>query len=62
MKYILLMQFKIAGWETGNVTNWQPEHIKANAEFVARFNKELAAAGELVGCEGLGGPEHLKVW
>lgn len=61
MKYILLMQFKIAGWESGNVTNWKPEDIKANADFVAQFNQELDAAGELVGCEGLGGPEQSKV-
>jgi hypothetical protein len=61
VKYILLMQFKIAGWETGNITNWQSQDIKANADFVARFNRDLTTAGELVGCEGLGGPEQLKI-
>jgi hypothetical protein len=61
MKYVLLMQFKIAGWNTGNVTNWQPEDIKANIDFVRRFNEALADAGELVGAEGLGGPEQMKV-
>lgn len=61
MKYILLMQFKIAGWKTGNMSTWQPEDIKANTDFLGRFNKELADAGELVGSEGLGGPEQLKI-
>ncbi len=61
MKYILLMQFNIAGWKTGNRNTWQPEDIQANIDFVRRFNKELADAGELVRCEGLGGPEQMKV-
>jgi hypothetical protein len=60
VKYILLMQFEIAGWETGNRNTWQPEDMKANIDFVHRFNKELADAGELVGKEGLGGPEQMK--
>jgi hypothetical protein len=55
------MQFKIAEWETGNRDTWQPEDIKANIDFVRRFNKDLADAGELVGSEGLGGPELIKV-
>jgi hypothetical protein len=55
------MQFSIAGWNAGNTSTWQPEDIKANIDFVRRFNKELADAGELVGSEGLGGPEQLKV-
>ena len=61
MKYVLLMQFSIAGWKAGTPSTWQPEDIKANIDFVGRFNKELADAGELVGCEGLGGPEQMKV-
>ena len=61
MKYILLMKFDIAGWETGNRNTWRPEDIEANIDFVRRFNKELADAGELVGKEGLGGPEQMKV-
>ncbi len=55
------MQFKIAGWEAGNMANWQPEDIKANADFLGRFHKELSDAGELISSEGLGGPEQLKV-
>lgn len=61
MKYILMMQFKIAGWDTGNVTNWKPEDIQANADFLTRFRKELSETGEFVSTEGLGGPENSKV-
>jgi hypothetical protein len=61
VKYVLLMKFDIAGWETSNRSTWQPEDIKANMDFVRRFNKGLADAGELVGSERLGGPEQMKV-
>ncbi len=61
MKYVLLMKFRVEGWETGNRNAWQPEDIEANINFVRGFNKELADAGELVGTEGLGGPELMKV-
>ncbi len=61
MKYILLMQFPVAGWEGGNLTNWKPEEIKANGDFLRSLNKDLADAGELVAVEGLGGPGQLKV-
>jgi hypothetical protein len=61
VKYILLMKFKIEGWETGNVTNWKPEDIKANMDFVRRFSHDLTASGEFVLTEGLGGPEHLNL-
>jgi hypothetical protein len=61
VKYILLMQFKIKGWETGNMNTWRPEDIQANIDFVGRFNKELADAGNLVSTQGLGGPEQLRV-
>lgn len=61
MKYILLMKFQIEGWESGNVTNWQPEDIQANMDFVRQFSKDLTASGEFVRTEGLGGPEHMKM-
>ncbi len=61
MKYILLMNFNIAGWETANITNWRQEDIQANMEFLRRFNQELSEAGELVAAEGLGGPAQMKM-
>lgn len=61
MKYILMMQFKIAGWESGNMNNWKPEDIQANIDFLGRFRKELSETGEFVETEGLGGPENMKI-
>jgi hypothetical protein len=61
MKYILMMQFKLGGWATGNVATWRPEDAKANRGFLDRLNKELAEAGELVSVVGLGGPEAMTV-
>jgi hypothetical protein len=61
VKYILLMQFKVAGWETGNMGTWPPEDIKANIDFLNRFHAELTESGELVDHQGLGGPETITV-
>jgi len=61
VKYILMMQFKIAGWESGNMNNWKPEDIQANIDFLGRFRKELSETGEFVETEGLGGPENMKI-
>jgi len=61
MKYVLMMNFKVAGWETNNTGTWPPEDIKANIDFLHRFHKELAETGELVSHQGLGGPETIKV-
>jgi hypothetical protein len=61
MKYILMMQFSVADWKTNNIGTWPPEDVKANNDFLRRFHKELADAGELVGTQGLGGPEGMKV-
>jgi len=61
MKYILMMQFSIAEWKAGNISTWPPEDIKANIDFLRRFHKELADAGELVGTQALSGPEGMKV-
>jgi hypothetical protein len=61
MKYILMMQFSMADWKANNIGTWPPENVKANIDFLHRFHKELADNGELVGTQGLGGPEGMKV-
>ena len=61
MKFMLMMQFKVAGWETGNMGTWPPEDIKRNIDFLNRFHKELTESGELAGHQGLGGPETIRV-
>lgn len=61
MKYILMMNFPIAGWKEGNMGNWPAEDIKANNDYLRVFNHDLAQAGELVESKGLSGPEELRV-
>ncbi len=61
MKYMLMMQFKVGGWATGHVGNWPAGDRKRNADYLARLNRELSEAGELVSVEGLGGPEGMKI-
>ena len=60
MKYMLMMHAPRAGWETAGIGTWPPEDIKAHIGFMLRFNKELREAGELVGAEGLAGPEQAR--
>ena len=60
MKYMLMMH---APKGTGDwaVQNWPAEDLKAHIDFMKRFGKELAEAGELVGAEGLAGPDQAKI-
>ncbi|MFI5184962.1 MAG: YciI family protein [Vicinamibacteria bacterium] len=58
MKYMLMMHY--AG-EGQPIHTWPPKDIKAHIDFMHRFNKELAESGELVGAEGLSGPDQAKV-
>src|SRR5689334_11992459 len=43
------------------ITQWQPDDIKAHIAFMMRLNKELHESGELVGAEGLAGPDQAKL-
>jgi hypothetical protein len=43
------------------VGHWPPEDIKAHIGFMIGFTKELSNAGELVGAEGLAGPDQARV-
>ena len=61
MKYMLMMHAPRGGWEKAGIGTWPPEDIKAHIGFMLRFNKELREAGELVGAEGLAGPEQARV-
>jgi hypothetical protein len=60
MKYMLMMNAR-RGRGDWQVTSWPPEDFKAHIEFMKRFGKELGDAGELVGAEGLAGPEQARV-
>jgi hypothetical protein len=61
VKYMLMMHAPRAGWDTAGIGTWPPEDIKAHIGFMMRFNKELKEAGELVGAEGLAGPEQARI-
>lgn len=57
MKYMLLMNvpggpYQIAGWTAAEIT--------AHIAFMRDFVKKLAGAGELVGAEGLSGPDQAR--
>jgi hypothetical protein len=61
VKYMLMMHAPRTGWANAGVGTWPPEDFKAHIRFMVAFNKELKAAGELVGAEGLAGPEAARV-
>ena len=61
MKFMLMMHAPAAGWEKAGIGTWPPEDIKAHIGFMKRFGRELSEAGELVGAEGLAGPEQARV-
>lgn len=60
MKYMLMMHAP-RGTGDWQVFNWPPADLKAHIDFMHNLNKELADAGELVGCEGLAGPGEARV-
>jgi hypothetical protein len=59
MKYMLMMN--APGKGPYQIASWPEKDIKAHIGFMIDFSKKLAAAGELVGAEGLGGPEQAKL-
>jgi hypothetical protein len=60
MKYMLMMNVPKA---TGGyqITAWTPERIQAHMDFMHQLNKDLKAAGEFVGAEGLTPPGEAKL-
>jgi hypothetical protein len=58
---MLMMHAPRTGWATAGIGTWPPEDVKAHIGFMMRFNKELRDAGELVGAEGLAGPEAARI-
>ena len=60
MKYMLLMSY---GARSGvpPMSEWAPEDMKASGAHMMAIHEELAASGELVGAEGLTGPEAAKI-
>lgn len=58
MKYMLMMN--TPGNGAYQIASWPADDIKAHIAFMIAFSKKLAAAGELVGAEGLAGPDQAK--
>jgi hypothetical protein len=60
MRYMLMMHAPRAtgDWQ---VNNWSPDDLKAHMAFMHSYNKDLMAAGEFVGAEGLAAPGEAKV-
>ena len=58
MKYMLMMNVPNGG--PYQITSWPQQDIKAHIDFMNTLNKKLGAAGELVGAEGLAGPDQAK--
>jgi hypothetical protein len=60
MKFMLMMNAPRGkgDWE---VASWAPEDLKAHIGFMKRFGSELSASGELVGGEGLAGPNQARI-
>jgi hypothetical protein len=60
MKFMLMMHAPRGKGDWG-VMDWAPEALKAHIDFMMKFNKELAEAGELVGAEGLDMPSQARI-
>ncbi len=58
MKYLLMMNSPGKSFE---IMTWPPEDLRAHIAFMMTFAQKLGAAGELVGAEGLAGPEQAKL-
>jgi len=59
MKYMLMMNTPTGG--PYQIAQWPQQDIKAHIAFMMSFAKQLGESGELVGAEGLAGPDQAKV-
>jgi|ERR1700722_2621664 hypothetical protein len=59
MKFILMMSHP--GKVPYQINRWKPAEISAHIAFMKKFAAKLSEGGELVGAEGLAGPEEAKL-
>src|SRR6201989_571067 len=59
MKFMLMMN--APGKVAYQIAKWPLDDIKAHIAFMKDFNKQLQKSGELVGAEGLSGPDQAKL-
>lgn len=60
MRYMLMMHAP-RGTGEYQLNDWSPEDFRAHIAFMKQLNEQLAAAGELVGAEGLSSPAEARV-
>jgi hypothetical protein len=60
VKYMLMMHAP-KGDGDWQVSTWPPQDLKTHIQFMKDFSQELAAAGELVGAEGLAAPAQARI-
>jgi hypothetical protein len=58
MRFMLMMN--TPGHGAYQIASWPKEDILAHIEFMKGFGEKLRASGELVGAEGLAGPDQAK--
>jgi hypothetical protein len=59
MKYMLMMNVPNGG--PYQISDWAQKDIQAHIGFMIALNKQLGERGELVGAEGLAGPDQAKL-
>ena len=59
MKYILMMN--TPGKGPYQISSWPQKDIQAHIAFMMSLNKQLGESGELVGAEGLAGPDQARL-
>jgi hypothetical protein len=59
MKYILMMN--TPGGGPYQISQWQQKDIQAHIAFMMDLNRRLRELGELVGAEGLAGPDQARL-
>ena len=60
MRFMLLQNYGEVESGCAPMTEWDPADITAHIEFQHALNQELLELGELVGAEGLAGPDQAK--
>ena len=60
MRFMLMMHTP-RGSGDYQIGSWSPEALKAHIDFMHTLNKDLTAAGEFVGGEGLAGPGEARI-
>jgi hypothetical protein len=61
MRYMLMMHAPRGQSGDYQVNRWSPDDFKAHIAFMHDLNRDLGAAGELVGAEGLAAPGEARV-